>query len=384
MGIEEKPNDIDVRLKKVPNISKVAKEDARIESYIKQISSDGFAPINTTVVDALHNREILLLVLNDLHIGSPGCNIDKVIRYLQEVKHIPNLYIILNGDLMNNANNLGKSSPLENDLSPMNEQKVIHTLLSDPLIKNKIVCSTSGNHESGARAKDSGLDSLVTPMSTLGILDKYARYMAQVVFKVQNPYCKKGYSNFRVLVRHGNETGGNPGKVIDAMFNKLKNFGQYDMVIQGHTHKNLYSIDDTVIQDRNQAVKRNVTTINVPAAEEMNSYSTDYGYPPPNTDNFILSIRAERNLDTLDKGLNDETVMPYRYIIDTISLDRLELMDLASYDVKMPAKLTGDIIDNAAKRAVRKVGYMSAGKAKPAPIKKDEQDDGYEDERGDL
>ena len=140
MGIEEKTNDLDNRLKKVPNISKVAKEDGRIESYIKQISSDGFAPINTTVVDSLHNREILLLVLNDLHIGSPGCNIDKIIRYLQEVKHIPNLYIILNGDLMNNANNLGKSSPLENDLSPMNEQKVIHTLLSDPLIKNKIVC----------------------------------------------------------------------------------------------------------------------------------------------------------------------------------------------------------------------------------------------------
>ena len=41
MGIEEKTNDLDNRLKKVPNISKVAKEDGRIESYIKQISSDG-------------------------------------------------------------------------------------------------------------------------------------------------------------------------------------------------------------------------------------------------------------------------------------------------------------------------------------------------------
>ncbi len=382
----EKSRDLSSRLSKVPDISKVAKEDERIESYIKQISSDGFAPINTTTVDATHNREILLLVLNDLHIGSPGCNIDKIIRYLQEVKYIPNLYIVLNGDLMNNANNLGKSSPLENDLSPMNEQKVIHVLLSDPIIKSKIVCSTSGNHESGARARDSGLDSLVTPMATLGILDKYARYMAQVVFKVQNPYSKNGYSDFRVLVRHGSGMGGNSGKVIDTMFDKLKSFGQYDMVIQGHTHKNLYSVEDTVTQDNNNAVKRNVTTVNVPAAEEMNSYSTDYGYPPPNTDNFIMAIRAERNLDALDYALNDETVMPYKYIVDTISLDRLEFMDLASFDVKMPEKLTDEYIDGVARGAVKRVGQKAVGRRRPVQLKREEPEnkDDYEDERGDM
>ena len=369
-------------IKKIPNISKVAKEDARIESYIKQISSDGFAPINTTTVDATENREILLLVLNDLHIGSPGCNIDKVIRYLQEVKYIPNLYIILNGDLMNNANNLGKSSPLENDLSPMNEQKVVHVLLSDPIIKSKIVCSTSGNHESGARAKDSGLDSLVTPMATLGILDKYARYMAQVVFKVQNPYSKNGYSKFRVLVRHGSGMGGNAGKIIDSMVEKLKSFGQYDMVIQGHTHKNIYSMDDTVIQDQNEAVKRKVTTVNVPAAEEMNSYSTDYGYPPPNTDNFILSIRAERNLDALDRALNDETILPFKYIIDTISLDRLELVDLASFDVKVPKKLTGELVEKVAGTAVKKLSKRA--KKLPQTQEKETLKIDCDNEKGDM
>lgn len=372
-------------LKNVTNISNVTKEE-RIQSYIKQISSDGFAPINTTTVNSIHNREILLLVLNDLHIGSPGCNIDKIIRYLQEVKYIPNLYIILNGDLMNNANNLGKSSPLENDLSPMNEQKVIHVLLSDPIIKEKIVCSTSGNHESGARARDSGLDSLVTPMATLGILDKYARYMAQVVFKIKNPYCQAGYSNFRILVRHGSGTSDNAGRVVDTMFDKLKSFGQYDMVIQGHTHKNLFSIEDTVNQDNDNTIKRNVTTVNIPAAEEMNSYSTDYGYPPPNTDNFIMAIRAERNLDALDATLNDGTVMPYKYIIDTISLDRLELIDLASFDVKVPRKLTQEYVDEVARGAVKKVGHRATNRKQPVKSKqkKVESIDDFENERGEI
>ena len=91
----EKSRDLSSRLSKVPDISKVAKEDERIESYIKQISSDGFAPINTTTVDATHNREILLLVLNDLHIGSPGCNIDKIIKIIMTYFKIFKIIILI-------------------------------------------------------------------------------------------------------------------------------------------------------------------------------------------------------------------------------------------------------------------------------------------------
>ena len=93
--------------------------DERIASYENIIKADDFVPIKTISVDLSEHREFYLLVLNDIHIGAPGCNIDKLIRYLKTVKSIPNCYIILNGDLMNNANNLGKSSPLENALSPM-------------------------------------------------------------------------------------------------------------------------------------------------------------------------------------------------------------------------------------------------------------------------
>ena len=100
------------KVKQPKNISTVEDIDKRLASFKEQIASDDFSPIKTITVDATQHEDILLLVLNDLHIGSPGCNIDKIIRALKEVKHIPNAYIILNGDLMNNANNIGKSSPL--------------------------------------------------------------------------------------------------------------------------------------------------------------------------------------------------------------------------------------------------------------------------------
>ena len=323
------------KLKSPADIRTISDIDLRLKSFKEQIKADDFSPIKTIFKDMSQHSQVMLLVLNDVHVGSPGCNIDKVIRYLKEVRNIPNCYIILNGDLMNNANNLGKSNPLENDLSPMNEQKVLHTMLSDPIIKEKIICSTSGNHESGARAKDSGLDALVTPMATLDILDVYARYMAQVVIRMKCAYTASGYTDFKILVRHGSGMGGQAGKVIENMFNLCKKFGNYDMIIQGHTHKNLYATEDQVVQyDKYSCLKKSVTPINVPALEEASQYAMESAYPPPNTDNSIICVRAVPNLDALDQSLNDGfEVLPFRFNIDTISLDRPELVQFSDKEI---------------------------------------------------
>ena len=345
------------RLKTPIDIATIADEDLRLKSFKEQIKSDDFSPIKTIPLDLSEHREIMLLVLNDLHICAPGCNIDKIIRYLQEVKHIPNCYIILNGDLMNNANNLGKSSPLENALSPMNEQKVIHTLLSDPILREKIICSTSGNHESGARAKDSGLDALAMPMATLDLMEKYARYMAQIVFKVKNPYAKGGVSEFRVLVRHGSGMSGKAGRIVQNMFEILKSFGNYDMIIEGHTHKNIMSLDDVVVQSgKFRSLKKSFVPINIPSLEEASQYAMESAYPPPNTDNSLIVIRAERNLDALDAFLNDDfEILPYTYNIDTLSLDRPELVAFADRRFMLPERFTEEELDKIAERVARRI-----------------------------
>lgn len=347
----KEPNDI----RTIPDI------DLRLKSFREQIKADDFSPIRTIFKDMSQHSQVMLLVLNDIHVGSPGCNIDKVIRYLKEVRNLPNCYIILNGDLMNNANNLGKSSPLENDLSPMNEQKVVHTLLSDPIIKEKIICSTSGNHESGARAKDSGLDSLVTPMATLDILDIYARYMAQVVIRLKCPYTASGYTDFKVLVRHGSGMGGQAGKVIENMFNICKKFGNYDMVVQGHTHKNIYASEDYIVQnDKYSCIKKSVTPINVPALEEASQYAMEAAYPPPNTDNSIICVRAVKNYDALDASLNDGfEVLPYKFNIDTICLDRPELVNFGEKVIPEAKPITQERLEYIADKVSKSITAKS-------------------------
>jgi len=339
------------------DIRTISDIDLRLKSFKEQIKADDFSPIKPIFKDFSQHSQICLLVLNDLHIGAPGCNIDKIVRYLKQVKYIPNCYIILNGDLMNNANNLGKSSPLENNLSPMNEQKVIHTLLSDPIIKEKIICSTSGNHESGARAKDSGLDALATPMASLNLLDIYARYMARIVLRIKCPYTSNGYTDFKILVRHGSGMGGQAGKVIDEMFEICKKFGNYDMVIQGHTHKNIYSNSNMIVQNSAKStIMKAVTPINIPSLEESSQYAMEAGYPAPNTDNSLLCIRAVENYDALDNYLNDGyKVLPYKFNIDTISMDRPEFVAFAEKKFDFKQEKTKAYLDKVAK----KVSYQA-------------------------
>ena len=128
-------------------------------------------------------------------------------------------------------------------------------------------------------------------MASLGLLDKYARYMAQIVIKVKCPYTTNGTANCRILVRHGTGVSGRAGAVLERMFNILRNFGDYDVVFQGHTHKNLMSIDDQVLQSgKYSTIKKPVSVINVPSFEEASQYAMEVAMPPPNTDNSFYCI----------------------------------------------------------------------------------------------
>jgi len=354
-------------VKNEDDIRTISDIDLRLKSFKEQIKADDFSPIKPIFKDFSQHSQICLLVLNDLHIGAPGCNIDKIVRYLKQVKYIPNCYIILNGDLMNNANNLGKSSPLENNLSPMNEQKVIHTLFNDPIIKEKIICSTSGNHESGARAKDSGLDALATPMASLDLLDIYARYMARITLRIKCPYSSTGYSDFNILVRHGSGNGGQAGRVVDEMFEICRKFGSYDMIIQGHTHKNLYSNENMIVQNSTKStIMKSVTPINIPSLEEASQYAMEAGFPPPNTDNSLICIRAVKNYDALDSYLNDGyKVLPYKFNIDTISMDRPELVAFAEKKFDFKKQKSTAYLDKLAKKTAYRATTSYKNKEQP-------------------
>ena len=75
--------------------------------------------------------------LADLHIGDNFCDIELVRNTIDYISDTENAYVILNGDLMNNATKTSVSDSYAEKLSPMEQISTLVDLLTP--IKHKII-----------------------------------------------------------------------------------------------------------------------------------------------------------------------------------------------------------------------------------------------------
>ena len=76
------------------------------------------------------------------------------IAFCRQIASDQNAYIILGGDLMNNATRSSVSNVFEERIRPRDQKKQLVTLLEP--VRDRILCMVSGNHErrSGKDADD--------------------------------------------------------------------------------------------------------------------------------------------------------------------------------------------------------------------------------------
>jgi predicted MPP superfamily phosphohydrolase len=91
------------------------------------------------------NNNFQLMVLGDIHIGDPLCDLQLVKNTIKYIKETPNCYVILNGDMINNALKTSKSDIYTETMSIEDQQDLLIELLEP--IKEKILFICSGNHE---------------------------------------------------------------------------------------------------------------------------------------------------------------------------------------------------------------------------------------------
>ena len=99
--------------------------------------------------------------------------------------------------------------------------------------------------------------------------------------------------------------------------------------------------------------------------------------PAPNTDNSFYCIKAVTNFDALDSYLNDGyNVLPYSFVVDTVSLDRPELVKLGelNFDTTIDEDKLERAIDNLTNRTTKKVKRPRVKKQQEA----DENEEGME------
>lgn len=193
-------------------------------------------------------QDITIYPISDVHLGSLEHNRKEWKNFIEKITNEPNSYIILAGDLVNNATRSSVSNIFEEVMRPRDQKNKMIEYLTP--IKHKIICAVSGNHERRSN-KDADDDPMYDIMCKLDLEDLYRQNIAFV--KIQLGYRdkknKKQGPAYTFAVTHG--AGG--GIYTGAAVNRNERFGNVidglDCLIVGHTHKGTVSKPSKIVID---------------------------------------------------------------------------------------------------------------------------------------
>lgn len=227
-------------------------------------------------------EEIEIYPLGDAHIGDPNQDKKRLDSFIKEVLEQNNRYVIVNGDIINNAVRQGVSDVYAEELTP-NEQIDTTVNLLAP-IKDRILAITEGNHEARTYRTD-GILIMYQVARRLEIFECYSSgaYLLFVKFgKSQGRDCRK--MPYAIYGKHG--SGG--GKKVGAKAIRLIEMSEVidaDIFLVSHTHtpmilrKKFFRVD----YRNEKATQVEQLFINTNAFLEYGGYGEEKGFAPTST-----------------------------------------------------------------------------------------------------
>lgn len=214
------------------------------------------------VITHKFDNDIIIYPISDIHLGASEHLAKEWNTFCDSVLEQPNVYIILNGDLINNATRSSVSNIFEETMRPREQKKLMAEMLSP--IKSRILCAVSGNHERRS-VKDADDEPTYDIMCKLDLEHLYRPNMAFVKILVgdrgeANPAHARSSYNFGIT--HG--AGG--GIYTGATVNRNERFGNVieglDCLVVGHSHKGTISKPSKLVFDaRNSMVTTKSYTV---------------------------------------------------------------------------------------------------------------------------
>lgn len=176
-----------------------------------------------------------IVPLSDIHLGDKNCAIDEIRKEIKYIRDNPNVYCVLNGDIIDNAIKNSVSDIYSQDMNPM--EQIQFVLREFEPIKGKILAITLGNHEARTWKWD-GIDITRLFCIGLGIEDRYAGESALLFIRFGGQAKNLGHKGklwYSVYLAHG--SGG--GRKEGAKAIRLADMGTIvdaDVYIHSHTH----------------------------------------------------------------------------------------------------------------------------------------------------
>lgn len=220
------------------------------------------------------NELINLIGIYDVHFESILCMQDKFIKFCEYIMSSPNNYVILGGDLFENATRTSVSDTFDTRFRPREAKRKIVEIMK-PLTP-RIITGVDGNHEKRNK-KDSDNLIIYDVMCELGLEELYRESASYI--KIQIGDTKgAGLSNptYTVVAHHG--AGTTPMKA--------ERFGQahdnLDVLMVGHTHAPMVKPVEKIRIDthNNKISTRTWWLMVVTAWLRYGGYALDKLYPP--------------------------------------------------------------------------------------------------------
>lgn len=189
------------------------------------------------IVQTFPKREdITIIPVSDVHIGAQECNMSAWQSFCKSLVDVPNTYIVIVGDIVNNATKTSVSNVYEETIRPRDQKKLAVEMLTP--VRDKILAMVGGNHEART-AKDADQDIMYDIANKLDLEDTYRENLAFLKIKIGDNRSGNGSKNpvYTIGITHGNGSS----IYTSASAVRAERFGMaidgIDALIVGHTHK---------------------------------------------------------------------------------------------------------------------------------------------------
>ena len=232
----------------------------------------------------------------DWHIGDKFCIMDEIKKQVDYVKDHPNAYIILNGDLLNNATKTSVSDTYAEQLTPMQQISTAVELLRP--VKDKILFADSGNHEARTYRTD-GIDITAFIMKELGIESRYCREGGLLFIKVgesskvrnTNDNSKKSQILYSIYITHGSGGGRKEGAKAIRLAD-MASIVDADIYIHSHTHLPMIMKMASYRTDMSNCSVKKVDKlfVNTAAKLDYGGYGQTFEFKPASTAEVVIRL----------------------------------------------------------------------------------------------
>lgn len=247
-------------------------------------------------VDLLETiAEIEVHTFADLHLGDRQVDLELVKERMNYVSNKPNAYLILNGDLLNNATKTSISDSYAEEIPPM-EQIETAVRMFEP-IREKILCINSGNHEKRTYNKE-GIDLMEVVAMQLGLKDRFSKASSLIFLRFgQNNKGRKIL--YTIFANHGAGGGRKEGAKAVRLAD-MASIVDADIYIHSHTHLPMVMKQSFFRVDEQNSSCHAVDKLFVNTAATLNygGYSESFEFRPASKDNPIIKLNGRRKYMT--------------------------------------------------------------------------------------